>query len=174
MARAGVPEASGIGGLSSRSKMRDQNRGKNELIDEVTGLRKQVADLKQAQLERRRVEDGLRKSEEQLRSLLDAAPVGVCLLTDAGEPLLANTRMAGLLGYDSPQELVRLGGSIGVIADEAGRSWLKDRTGDSSAAQTAMTFRRRDGTVVAFSALGEKHDAAGAIAVVVVDPSVGV
>jgi len=151
--------------------MRDHNRGKNELIDEVTGLRKQVADLKQAQLERRRIEDGLRRSEEQLRALLDAAPVGVCLLSDAGTPLVANSRMAGMLGYDSPQELIRLGGSIGVIADEAGRSWLKDRVGDSSAAQTSMAFRRRDGTVVALSALGEKQDAGGAVAVVVVDPS---
>jgi PAS domain S-box-containing protein len=149
--------------------MRDQHRGKNELIDEVTGLRKQVADLKQAQLERRRIEDGLRRSEEQLRALLDAAPVGVCLLTQAGEPLLANTRLAGMLGYDSPQELVRLGASLGLIADEAGLSWLKDRAGGAAQGQIAMTFRRRDGQVVALPALGEPHGTGGEVAVVVVD-----
>jgi PAS domain-containing protein len=149
--------------------MRDQHRGKHELIDEVTGLRKQVADLKQAQLERRRIEDGLRRAEEQLRALLDAAPVGLCLMTPSGEPILANARLAGMLGYDSPQELVRLGGSLGLIADEAGRSWLRTCAADPVPGQTAMTFRCRDGRVLELSALGGRHGAGGEVAVVVVD-----
>ena len=152
--------------------MRDQHRGKQELIDEVTGLRKQVADLKQAQLERRRIEDGLRRSEEQLRTLLDAAPVGVCLLTPSGEPILANARLAGMLGYESPQELVRLAGSIGLLADEAGRTWLRSCVAEAVPGQTAMTFRCRDGKVVELSALGERHGSGGEVAVVVVDGAV--
>jgi PAS domain S-box-containing protein len=149
--------------------MRDQHRGKNELIDEVTGLRKQVADLKQAQVERRRIEDGLRRSEEQLRALLDAAPVGVCLLNQAGEPLLANVRMAELLGYASPQELVRLGSTLGLIGDDAGRSWLKARAEEAASGQTEMMFRRRDGTLVALPALGEKQEPGCDVAVVVLN-----
>ena len=149
--------------------MRDQHRGKNELIDEVTGLRKQVTDLKQAQLERRRIEDGLRRAEEQLRTLLDAAPVGLCLMTPSGEPVLANARLAGMLGYESPQELVRLGGSLGLVADEAGRNWLRTCAGDAAPGQTAMMFRCRDGRVVELSALGGRHAAGGEVAVVVVE-----
>jgi len=152
--------------------MRDQHRGKQELIDEVTSLRKQVADLKQVQLERRRIEDGLRRSEEQLRALLDAAPAGLCLMTDSGEPILANARLAGMLGYDSPQELVRLGASLGLVADEAGRSWLRSRGADTMAGHTVMTFRCRDGRVVEFSALGGRHGAGGEVALVVVDTAV--
>ena len=58
------------------SDMRDQHRPKQDLINEVTGLRKQIADLREAMTARRRVEDALRQCEEQLRLLVDAAPVG--------------------------------------------------------------------------------------------------
>lgn len=152
--------------------MRDQNRGKHELLDDVTGLRKQVADLKQSQLERRRIEDGLRKSEEELRTLLDSAPVGVCLLSGSGEPLLANSRMARLLGYSSPNEMIRLGATIGVIADAAGRNWIRERAEDISPAQASISFRRRDGSLVELPALGEKGQGHGSVAVVVIESGV--
>ena len=139
-------------------------------MDDVTGLRKQVADLKQSQVERRRVEEGLRKSEEELRTLLDSAPVGVCLFSPEGEPLLANRRMAALLGYDTPQELVRLGGSFGVVADESGRSWLRDRASDPTPARNTLSFRCRDGEMVTLSVLGEPHEGGSKIAVAVVPP----
>jgi len=88
--------------------MRDQHRPKQDLINEVTALRKQVADLKDAMAARRRVEDALRQSEEQLRTLADAAPVGLCLFRPNGSPVMANRPFARLLGYDSPAELLRV------------------------------------------------------------------
>jgi hypothetical protein len=51
--------------------MRDQHRPKQDLINEVIGLRKQVADLREAMTARRRVEDALRESERQLRALVE-------------------------------------------------------------------------------------------------------
>lgn len=147
--------------------MRDQSRGKHELVDDVTGLRKQVADLKQSQLERRRIEDGLRKSEEELRALLDATPVGVCLFNASGEPLLANLRMARLLGYSSPHELVRLGSAIGVMADDAGKRWVREVAEASFSGRTSLSLKRRDGTLITLDAMGEKSDHGGSVAVVV-------
>jgi PAS domain S-box-containing protein len=144
------------------------------LLDDVTGLRKQVADLKQSQLERRRIEDGLRKSEEELRTLLDSAPVGMCLLNSSGEPILANGRMAKLLGYSSPNELVRLGSTIGVIADEAGKNWIRERAGDPASAQASISFKRLDGSVIELSALGERRDGDGSVAVVVTASPLGI
>jgi hypothetical protein len=73
-------------------------------------------------------------------------------------------------GLRSPgQELVRLGGSLGLVADEAGRNWLRTCAGDSVPGQTAMMFRCRDGRVVELSALGGRHAAGGEVAVVVVE-----
>ena len=120
--------------------MRDQHRDKRELVQELTDLRKQVGDLKQAAAERRRVEDGLRHDRDLLRSLLDQAPHPLCLLTTAGAPLLANHAFARMLGYTSAGELVRLGSDLGVV--------LGDGAFDDGATPIQphdMTFRRRDG-----------------------------
>ena len=65
--------------------MRDQHRPKQELITEVVGLRKQIADLRDAMTARRRVEDALRQSEAQLHALVDSAPVGLCLFKPNGD-----------------------------------------------------------------------------------------
>ena len=120
--------------------MRDQHRSKQELINENTDLRKQVADLKQAAAERRRVEDTLRHNAELLRCLLDQAPHPLCLLDSNASPLLANRAFVELLGYRSAGELVRLGGERGlVIGDASGGE------GPSAGVAMELTFRRSDG-----------------------------
>src|SRR5919108_4534801 len=96
--------------------MRDEHRPKQDLIHEVTGLRKQIGDLKDAMTARRRVEDALRNSEMLLRTLVDHAPVGLGLFRRDGALLLANRPFARMLGYDSPAELRRIGEVLGVFA----------------------------------------------------------
>ena len=96
--------------------MRDNHRPKQDLIHEVTGLRKQIVDLKEAMVARRRVEDALRDAEALLRSLTDGAPVGLGLFRRDGTPLTANSPFARMLGYDTPAELQRVGGVLGIFA----------------------------------------------------------
>jgi PAS domain S-box-containing protein len=96
--------------------MRDEHRPKQELLHELTGLRKQVIDLKDAMTARRRVEDALRATEALLRTLIDDAPVGLCLFRRDGTLLTANRPFARMLGYESPAELQRVGGVLGVFA----------------------------------------------------------
>jgi PAS domain S-box-containing protein len=97
--------------------MRDNHRPKQDLIHEVTGLRKQIVDLKEAMVARRRVEDALREAESRLRLLADGAPVGLCLFRRDGTALTANTPFARMLGYDSPAELQRIGGVLGIFSN---------------------------------------------------------
>jgi PAS domain-containing protein len=134
--------------------MRDQHRPKQDLINEVTGLRKQVADLREAMTARRRVEDALRQSEEQLRMLLDAAPVGLCLFRPDGTPLAANRPFARLLDYDTTAELLRVGDSLGVFGsrEEHGRVLSLVERGLERVA--GVVFRRKDGTRQAFGVIG--------------------
>lgn len=99
--------------------MRDQHRPKQDLINEVVALRKQVTDLKDAMAARRRVEDALRHSEEQLRALVDGSPVGLALFRLDGTPVAVNRPFARTLGYQSPEELLSVGGVLGVFADRA-------------------------------------------------------
>lgn len=149
--------------------MRDQHRPKQDLISEVTALRKQVADLKDAMTARRRVEDALRAGEEQVRALADGAPVGLCLFTRSGTPIAANLSFARLLGYDSAAEFLRVAGSLGVFAnrDEEVRVLaLVERTQERV---SGAIFRRKDGARQAFGVIGGTSRDPDAIVLVVLE-----
>ncbi|MBA3555858.1 MAG: PAS domain-containing protein, partial [Gemmatimonadales bacterium] len=126
--------------------MRNQHRPKQELCDEVAALRKQVADLKAEMVARRRVEDALRQSDQQLRALSDSAPAGLCLVRPGGTVRAANLPFARLLGYESPAELQRLGDALGIFAgpEELERVLAMAERGDHRMA--AVLFRRKDGS----------------------------
>ncbi len=147
--------------------MRDQHRPKQDLINEVTALRKQIADLKDAMTARRRVEDALRQSEERVRSLADTVPVGLCLFRSNGSPLVANRPFAGLLGYESPAELLRVGDVLGVFAsrEEEARVLTLVEQGRSVGA----IFRRKDGTRQAFGVIGAVSGDPPTVALVVLE-----
>ena len=123
--------------------MRDNHRPKQELIHEVTGLRKQILDLKEAMTARRRVEDALREAEGLLRTLTDNAPVGLCLFRRDGTLLSANRPFARMLGYESPAELQRVGGALGVFASREEEKRMLDSSCDGPG---NAFFRHKSGT----------------------------
>jgi PAS domain S-box-containing protein len=140
--------------------MRDDHRPKQELVHEVTGLRKQVLDLKDAMTTRRRVEDALRVAEELLRTLIDSAPVGLGLFRRDGTLLTSNRPFARMLGYESPAELQRVGGVLGVFAnqEEQARLLACERVG-----RQGTLFRHKSGTrscLQVMAAPSGEHDAA--------------
>lgn len=124
--------------------MRDEHRPKQELIHEITGLRKQVLDLKEAMTARRRVEDALRSGESLLRALSDGAPVGLGLFREDGTLLTANRPFAQMLGYDSPAELQALSAVCGVFASPEDQSRALRPAAVPEATRQAL-FRRKDG-----------------------------
>jgi PAS domain-containing protein len=124
--------------------MRDEHRSRQELIHEVTGLRKQIVDLKDAMVARRRVEDALRDAESLLRALVDGAPVGLCLFQNDGTLLSANRPIAHMLGYDTAAELQRVGGALGVFSGPEEQSRVLGAAGGIPSAARA-SFRRKDG-----------------------------
>lgn len=125
--------------------MRDEHRPKQDLIHEITGLRKQVLDLKDAMTARRRVEEALRGAEALLHSLSDGAPVGLCLFRRDGTPLASNRPFARMLGYDSPVELVRIGEVLGIFASP--EEWVRvlASSGSSDSQLPAGLFRLKNG-----------------------------
>jgi PAS domain S-box-containing protein len=124
--------------------MRDEHRPKQELLHEITGLRKQVQDLKDAMTARRRVEDALRTTESMLRALSDGAPVGLGLFRSDGTLLTANRPFARMLGYDSPAELQAIGAVCGVFASPEDQALALHLSGDFDSARHTL-FRRKDG-----------------------------
>jgi PAS domain S-box-containing protein len=150
--------------------MRDQHRPKQELCDEVTALRKQVADLKAEMVVRRRVEDALRQADEQLRTLADSAPAGLCIVRAGGTVRAANLPFARLLGYETAAELQRLGEVLGIFAghEELERVLATAERGDQQVAE--VLFRRKDGSHRSLAVIGAPCGEADAVAIAVLDP----
>jgi PAS domain-containing protein len=123
--------------------MRDEHRPKQELVHEVTGLRKQILDLKDAMTDRRRVEDALRAAVALLHTLIDNAPAGLCLFRRDGTLLTANRPFARMLGYNSPAELQRVGGVLGVFASAEEQARL---LGSPCGGPRDVLFRNKSGT----------------------------
>jgi PAS domain-containing protein len=149
--------------------MRDQHRPKQDLINEVVALRKQVADLREAMAARRRVEDALRHSEEQLRAMVDGSPVGLCLFRPDGTPVAANLRFARMLGYDSPGELLSVGDILGVFANRDEQARAADLFGLGEQSAGEVLFRRKSGGPHASWVMGAVCREPEAIALVVLE-----
>jgi PAS domain S-box-containing protein len=127
--------------------MRDEHRPKQDLINEVVGLRKQIADLKEAAVARRRVEDALRASEEHYRALVEQAPAGICRVSRSGEFLAVNSAFAAMLGYASRSEALELARISGLFADHAERERVMALLGSAAATGVEhVRLRRPDGT----------------------------
>jgi len=57
--------------------------------------------------ERKQAEEDLRQSEENYRSIFENAQEGIYRTTPEGRFIMANQAMAQILGYDSPEELIK-------------------------------------------------------------------
>lgn len=122
----------------------NNHSSKHTLSIEVVELRKQVNDLKEAAVVRRRVEDALRLSEEKCRALVEDAPVGLAHIPGSRQPLRVNAAFAALLGYADAAEFRRLGGLTGLFAtDEARFRLVSSATEDAQ--HISIAVRHRDG-----------------------------
>jgi len=153
--------------------MRDQYRSKQELCDELANLRKQVADLKAEMVIRRRVEDALRHSEEQLRALGDSAPTGLCLLCSDGTVRVVNLPFARLLGYESVSELQRLSETFGLFTGPDELSRVMAMIHGAEHREVDVGFRRKDGTSQSLGVIGTRCREGNGVAMAVLEPSGG-
>jgi PAS domain-containing protein len=111
---------------------------------EVVGLKKQVADLKESAIARRRVEDALRSAEELHRSTLDEAPAGILRLDRSGRLLYANLAFISTLGYHDRQDFRTIGELRGIfVNDEEARRVVELASGAPS--RVVVRCLRRDG-----------------------------
>lgn len=147
--------------------MRDNHRPKQDLVHEVTGLRKQILDLKEAMVARRRVEEALREAESRLRSLTDGAPVGLCLFRQDGTPLTCNAPFARMLGYDSPAELQRIGGVLGIFATPEERSRVLGGVEREPGSILGVIFRHKGGGRLSLSAMAAASPGQDTVALVI-------
>jgi two-component system, NarL family, sensor histidine kinase UhpB len=97
-------------------------------------------------IERKRIEEALRKSEEKYRNIVETAQSGILLTDSKGNISYVNSRMANMLGY-TVQKL--LGQDLFHLVDEEGQekaeTYLK-RRGEGINEITEFKFIRKDGS----------------------------
>jgi diguanylate cyclase (GGDEF)-like protein/PAS domain S-box-containing protein len=79
--------------------MRDTDKTKGQLIEELTSLRDNVAELKRIESAHDQIELALRESEARYRGLFDDVPVALYRTTTAGQFLDANPAMIRMMGF---------------------------------------------------------------------------
>jgi PAS domain S-box-containing protein len=125
--------------------MRDEHRPKQDLINEVVALRKQVADLKEASVVRWRIEQALRRSEEKYRELVELAPGGLCRMDAEGMLEQANQVISELLGCQSQTEALDFVATFGLFEDEREEHELFDALRHGGAVHNFAARLRRSG-----------------------------
>jgi PAS domain-containing protein len=150
--------------------MRDQHRPKQDLINEVVALRKQVADLREEMAVRRRVEEALRHSEELLRTLVDSSPAGLCLFKSDGAPIAASAPFARMLDYESVAELLSVSRVLGTFAGGAERERVVQLIQRGAERLGDVLFRRKDGGPRVSWVIGTACKDHDAVALVALEP----
>jgi PAS domain S-box-containing protein len=79
--------------------MKDQDKTKEQLISELADLRQRVAELEAADTERKRAEEALRESEEDLRAIFNGVGDGIALIDMTGKVIKVNKRIMAIGGY---------------------------------------------------------------------------
>lgn len=167
LARAGVftPEetralSEAYGGMLARMRITpdemvrrvDYHMERERLLTIHADELKETIRLREAEItERKRMEEALRKAEENYRSIFMNAPEGIFQSTLDGRLISANPALARILGYASTEELMRLVQDLGrqVYAFPLGREkFMRSLTEKGSLDGMELTVRRKDGSLI--------------------------
>ncbi len=98
--------------------MIDEKKPKQQLINELTGLRQRIADLEKPEKGRKRADEALQVSETRYRRLFETAQDGILLLdADTGKITDVNPFLIDMLGYSHEELLGKKLWDIGLFKD---------------------------------------------------------
>ncbi len=89
--------------------MRDMDKTKPQLVDELGLLHQRIAQLEASEAEHKRIQEDLRQSEINYRTLFDTGLDGVSIIDGKTmRVVLCNQNAARIYGFDSPDEAIGL------------------------------------------------------------------
>ena len=122
--------------------MQDQDKSKQELIDELAEMRRRVAALEASEAEWRRTEEALQVSEERFRLLVEAIPQPIWRSDADGNVIEFNRRWHEYTGQ-TVEEAKASGWTKALHPDEAAMVVNKVRAGITSGAAIEIVNRLR-------------------------------
>jgi len=117
-----------------------EDKTKEQLIKEIELLRKEVAEL-----ERERTE---RKEAEELQTLLDDIPIGICNVDIKGNVTYVNKRFEEVSGYSREEVVGKSGFKLGMFSDQVLKLFaerIKARLKGETPRHLEFQFRCKDG-----------------------------
>lgn len=135
--------------------MKDEEKAKEQLIDELVELRQRIAELSASEAERRQTEKALQTEKAYLDQLFESAQEAIVMTDNDGQVLRVNSEFTRLFGYTSEE-------SVGRFIDDLVSSKHLRKEAKSYTKQLAdgrrFAFeslrRRKDGTFINVSAIG--------------------
>ncbi|HEU5400388.1 MAG TPA: PAS domain S-box protein, partial [Terriglobales bacterium] len=152
--------------ITERKQTQEQlNRLNQELTQKVDELRRandelaarRLAETESLRLERERVENELRFSEEHFRNMVERSPYGIYAADESGNIIWVNPAAVLMLGYDSIEEVLRLNTARDIYADPGDRLkavGIWETPGHPGAYETK--WKRKDGKLITVRLAGRR------------------
>ena len=106
--------------------MKDNEKTKEQLVNELVEMRQRFSGLQAIEIEHRRVENELRKGGEFLEKVIDTARDGIMITDEKGQITYVNTALAELSGR-SKEELIGEHTSVLAPKDEEYREMFRSK-----------------------------------------------
>ena len=126
--------------------------------DEPKTQTKLIEELEKSEAEFRRVEEELRASEDHYRTIFESVPIGIFHYTPEGKIITANSTLAHIFGYESPDELMTIVNTSGIaealyVNPEKQQLAVDMALGQEGWCTFENRFRRKDGDTIIGKAL---------------------
>jgi len=98
--------------------MKNENKTKDQLIQELIEIQKKIADLEEIIIKEKRVKAELKESEKKYKDLVEETPIGIANIGIAGKIIYINQRLEKISGYSREEVLGKNVFKLGIFPDE--------------------------------------------------------
>jgi len=129
--------------------MKDENKTKEQLIQELVKMRRRIADLEEIIIEGKQVKTELKESEKKYKDLVEETPIGIANISLTGKIIYINKRLEKISGYSREEVVGKNVFKLGIFPDEMLKI-LKERLkvrlrGGSTQQRREIPFKCKDG-----------------------------
>ena len=98
--------------------MKNENKTKEQLVQELVKMRKKIADLEEIIIEGKQVKTELKESEKKYKDLVEETPIGIANIGITGKIIYINKRLEKISGYSRGEVVGKDVFRLGLFSNE--------------------------------------------------------